>query len=236
MDMPGDVAVDQAGDAFVTGSTSSHDFPTTKNAVSSTLCSSTDGFVAVLDASGSRLRYSTYLGASDETHAHGIAVDGQGSAYVTGSSLIGGMPTTSHAYRTYGGGFYVCAAHIYTIEGAFVAKLDPTGSAYTYSTYLDGFALGFAIAVDAAGNAYVTGVTGDARFATANAAQSIVAGGPSPGCGYPAGDDAFVAELNADGSGLSYATYLGGSNNDVGGRGGSRRRGQRIRDGLHAIE
>jgi hypothetical protein len=214
-DLPGDIAVDPEGDLFVTGTTSSHDFPITRNAISSTLSSATDGFVASLESSSSRFRYSTYLGARDTTPIS-IAVDGQGSAYITGSSLMGGMPTTPNAFRKSGGGVYVCGGHLYKGEAAFVAKLDPTGSTYTYSTYLDDQATGFAIALDGAGNAYVTGVTADTRFATRSAAQPVFGGaGPSQTCGRASGD-AYVAKLNADGSALSYATYLGGSNDDAG--------------------
>jgi hypothetical protein len=214
-DLPDDIAVDPEGDSFVTGTTSSHDFPITRNAISSTLSGATDGFVASLDASGSRFRYSTYLGARDTTPI-GIAVDGQGSAYITGSSLMGGMPTTPNAFRKSGGGTIVCGGHLYKVGSGFVAKLDPTGSTYTYSTYLDDQAVGFAIALDGVGNAYMTGVTADTRFATRDAAQPIFGGaGPSQTCGRTSGD-AYVAKLNADGSDLSYATYLGGSNDDAG--------------------
>lgn len=149
------------------------------------------------------LVYSTYLGGSN-THDSGlgIAVDGFGNAYVTGYVFWGhtsaDFPTTAGAYQTaFGGG-----------TDAFVAKLDPTGSSLVYSTYLGGseWDSGRGIAVDDSGNAYVTGYTSSTDFPTVNAVQPAFGGG----------GDAFVVKLDATGSRLEYATYLGGRGADVG--------------------
>ena len=172
--------VDQAGSddgAYVTGWTYSSDFPTTMGAFQPSLGGSLDAFVAKLNPSGSSLLYSTYLGGSD-AEGGGIAVDAAGSAYVTGVTFLGDFPTTAGAFQTsFGGGF-----------DTFVAKLNPSGASLVYSTYLGGSDddRGDGVAVDGAGSAYVTGVTGSDFPTTAGALQ------PSPG----GSEDVFVAKLN----------------------------------------
>src|SRR5439155_17763129 len=109
-------------------------------------------FVSKLSPTGTGLGYSTSLGGSDDDYAWGIAVDGNGSAYVTGSTYSTDFPTTPGAFQaTFGGG----------VQDAFVTKLDPTGTGLSYSTYLGGISgdEAFAIAVDGSGNAYVAGQT-----------------------------------------------------------------------------
>ena len=198
-DLGEDIAVDGAGSAYVTGSTVSADFPTTAGAAETTLAGSSDAFVTKLDATGSRLVYSTYLGGNVFENGNGIAVDGAGSAYVTGFTTSADFPTTAGAAQTtYGGG---------DID-AFVTKLDATGSGLVYSTYLGGSDNdgGNEIAVDAAGSAYVTGETGQTIDfpTTAGAFQTAPAGST----------DGFVTKLDVTGSGLVYSTYLGGGNTD----------------------
>ncbi|TMI08125.1 MAG: hypothetical protein E6H40_12740 [Betaproteobacteria bacterium] len=196
------IAVDAAGSAYVTGSTSSIDFPTV-NPLQAAYGGDGDAFVSKLDAAGSALLYSTYLGGSGADAGYGIAVDTLGNAYVTGETRSTDFPTTPGAIQTtYGGSCMNC------VGDAFVTKLDATGSALVYSTYLGGSSgdEGFGIAVDAAGSAYVTGGTGSADFpTTAGAFQTTYGGG-----------DAFVTKLNATGTALVYSTYLGGSGNDYG--------------------
>ena len=214
------IAVDGAGSAYVTGLTNSTDFPTTAGAAQTTNAGGIfDAFVTKLDATGSGLVYSTYLGGSDSDFGSGIAVDGAGSAYVTGDTASTNFPTTAGAAQTtYAGG---------DID-AFVTKLDATGSGLVYSTYLGGSNddVGFGIAVDGAGSAYVTGGTLSTDFpTTAGAAQTTHAGG----------FDAFVTKLDATGSGLVFSTYLGGSDIDRA-RHRRGRRGQRLRDGLHGLD
>jgi hypothetical protein len=194
------IAVDAAGDAYVTGVTSSMNFPTTTGAFDTTYNGGEkDAFVTKLNATGSALVYSTYLGGSgDDDTGLGIAVDALGSAYVTGVTSTD-FPTTMGAFDT-------------TFNGdldAFVTKLNPAGSALAYSTYLggSGFDLGFGIAVDALGNAYVTGITDSTNFPTTTGAFDTSLNGSA---------DAFVAKLNPAGSALAYSTYLGGSGLDEG--------------------
>jgi YD repeat-containing protein len=195
------IAVDAAGNAYVTGSHGADDFPTTPGAFEPT----TGGaFVAKVNPTLSgepSLVYSTHLGGTGNADdGRGIAVDGSGNAYVTGQTYSTDFPTTLHAVQTmYQGGL-----------DAFVTKLNATGTAPIYSTYLGGSMAdsgagddqGFGIAVDASGNAYVTGETNSTNFPTVNPLQSALQGNSS--------DDAFVSKLNAGGTALFYSTYLGG--------------------------
>jgi len=193
------IAVDSGGDAYVTGATSSSDFPTL-NPVQGTLAGAQNAFIAKLNASGSQLVYSTYLGGSASDQGSGIAVDYADNAYVTGSASSTNFPTVN--------AFQPAMAGPPGGTDAFVTKINPMGSAYVYSTYLGGIGndTGNALAVDGAGNVYVTGGTSSTNFPTANALQPVLGGG----------SDAFVTEVNAAGSALVYSTYLGGEGNDTG--------------------
>jgi hypothetical protein len=193
------IAVDAAGNVYVTGYTGSSNFPTTPGAYQTALSSSVDAFVAKLNPTGTALVYSTYLGGSGGDEALGIAVDNAGDAYVTGDTDSTDFPTTPGAYQTALGG-----------SDAFVTKLNPTGTALLYSTYLGGTTgddYGRGIAVDAAGNAYVTGYTYSTDFPTTPGAYQLSYGGGS----Y----DVFVTKLNRTGTALVYSTYLGGTGNDL---------------------
>ncbi len=190
------VALDAAGSVYVTGLTWSLNFPTL-NPIQAARSGGTDGFVAKLNATGTALVYSTYLGGSDDTQneaGRGIAVDAAGSAYVTGQTNATNFPTTPGAFdRTTNGDHDI-----------FAAKLDPTGTALVYATYLGGSGLEAGrpkIDVDAAGQATLVGGTNSPDFPTANAIQPALAGST----------DAFIARLSSDGSGLVFSTYLGGS-------------------------
>jgi hypothetical protein len=195
------IAVDSAGNVYVTGDTNSNDFPT-KNAFDSTV-SGTDVFVTKLKptASGSAsLIYSTYLGGSDVDAGYGIAVDKFGNTYVTGYTKSSNFPTQNAFDNTK------------SIADAFVTKLNATGNSVLYSTYLGGnsSALDFAygIAVDSAGNAYVTGDTNAPDFPMKNGFDSTLNSA-----------DTFVTKLNPSASGsasLVYSTYLGGKSGDYG--------------------
>jgi Bacterial Ig-like domain (group 3)/Beta-propeller repeat len=190
------IAVDASGDAYVTGFTDSTDFPTTTNSLQSALNGGA-AFVTKLNAAGSGLVYSTYLGGAE---GFGIAVDASGNAYITGVTDSADFPTVNPIQATIGGGLYP--------ENAFVSKLNASGSALVYSTYLgDVYTLGFGIAVDASGDAYVTGITGSTDFPTVNPLQSDL---------NVNADHAFVSKLNATGSALVYSTLLGGSGEDEG--------------------
>jgi beta-propeller repeat-containing protein len=196
------IAVDATGHAYVTGNSASADFPTTPGAFRTTKPSEqsiwTTPFVTKLTADGTGLAYSTFLGGSQPDLAAGIAVDGGGSAYVTGTTSSIDFPTTPGAFQTKNR-----SMEYYNL---FVSKLAPSGSGLAYSTYVggtDGTEQGFAIAVDATGHAYVTGRTNSGDFpTTADAYQGSLSA---------AGGNAVLAKLRADGSGLVYSTYFGGT-------------------------
>src|SRR5208337_3331284 len=193
------IAVDSSGNAYVTGQTNSSDFPTTTGAVQTSLAGTYNAFVTKLNPSGSALVYSTYIGGNGWDGGSDIAVDSSGDAYVTGFTDSSNFPTTAGALQSSLAG----------VENAFVTKLNPTGSALVYSTYLGGsfFDSSYAIAVDSSGNAYVAGSTESGNFpTTAGAFQTSLVG-------YA---NAFVTKLNPAGSGLVYSTYLGGSYADEG--------------------
>jgi hypothetical protein len=200
------IAVDATGAAYVMGTTRSEDFPTTVGAFGTAFGGSSDIFVTKLDPSGSALSYSTYLGGSENDTGYGIVVDGSGAAYVTGTTYSEDFPTTVGAFDTsYGGGI---------LSIAFVTKLDPTGVALVYSTYLGGDSsgsgssahIGIGIAVDGTGAAYVTGTTyAGGSFPTTVGAFDIDYNGDS---------DAFVTKLDPAGTTLVYSTFLGGSSSD----------------------
>jgi hypothetical protein len=191
------IAIDPAGEAFVTGYTNSTNFPTTTGALQTSNVGGDDAFAAKFNAAGSALIYSTYLGGSDYDQATGIAIDPAGEAYVTGFTTSTNFPTTTGALQTSNVGG----------DHAFVAKLNSAGSALIYSTYLGGSIYDHAtsIAIDPAGEAYVTGFTTSTNFPTTTGALQTF---------YAGGGDAFVAKLNAAGSALIYSTYLGGSDYD----------------------
>ncbi|MEJ7654703.1 MAG: SBBP repeat-containing protein [Chloroflexia bacterium] len=193
------IAVDSAGNAYVTGSTFSDNFPTV-NAIQSTFGGFTDAYVSKLNAAGSALVYSTYLGGSESEIGRDMAVDSAGNAYVTGNTQSANFPTANAIQSAYGGA-----------QDAFVSKLNAAGSAFVYSTYLGGTARddGQEVAVDASGNAYATGDTESTNFPTANAVQ------PTNG-GTTITQDAYVSKINATGSALVYSTYLGGTGGEVG--------------------
>jgi hypothetical protein len=191
------IAVDAAGNAYVTGLTTSTDFPTTTGAFDTSHNGGDDAFVTKLNATGSALVYSTYLGGSSSDEGFGIRVDTLGNAYLTGRTASTNFPTTLGAFDTsHNGG-----------DDAFVTKLDATGAALLYSTYLGGSGgdRGAGIALDLAGSAHVTGETNSDGLATIGAFDTT-----------RSGTDAFVTKLNATGSARAYSTYLGGSGADRG--------------------
>lgn len=199
------ITVDSSGNAYVVGDTTSTDFPTAKpfqpiNRASPSARYS--AFIAKLNAAGTALVYSTYLGGSVDNWGYGIAVDSSGSAYVTGSTLSPDFPTAAPLQAT-----NKATPKTGTVT-AFIAKLNAAGSALVYSTYLGGSdgGSGQSIAVDSPGNAYVAGYTSSNDFPTVHALQASNHGD----------FDTFVAKLNSAGSALVYSTYLGGSGVDYG--------------------
>jgi len=203
------VAVDGQGNAYIVGHTSSTDFPT-RNPLQPNIGGGPlgDAFVVKLDPAGSALVYATYLGGSFNEGGYGIAVDGAGNAYVTGDTLSANFPIVNAAQPVSGGGG--------PFEGdAFIAKLNPAGSALLYSTYLGGGGdeLSYAIALDAQGDAYVTGYTSSVNFPVVNAPQPD----PAFGQGFNVYGDAFITRL-ISASGVytwGFSTYLGGADLDI---------------------
>jgi hypothetical protein len=200
------IAVDGAGNAYVTGFTAATNFPT-EGALQGD-AGNDDAFVTKVDTNATgvaSLLYSTYLGGSDTDVANGIAVDGSGNAYVTGKTFSTDFPIQNAVQGNHPEG------------DIFVAKLDTnaTGAAsLRYSTYLAGNLPVFggggssSIAVDGSGNVYVTGSTLSSDLPTLGAFQ-----GDQPGW------DAFVTKLDTNatrGESLLYSTYLGGSGDDLG--------------------
>ncbi|MEN3328048.1 MAG: hypothetical protein V7638_2855 [Acidobacteriota bacterium] len=162
--------------------------------------STSDAFVTKLSAGGASQIYSTYLGGNLLDQANGIALDASGNAYVTGFTSSFDFPTANALQANKGDSFSASG-------DAFITRLNSSGSALVYSTYLgaDFNDSGSAIAVDTNGNAYVCGSTGSQSFPTLNAFQSHNAS---------VSTDAFVTKVNAAGSALIYSTYLGGDNTD----------------------
>ena len=207
------IAVDAAGSAYVAGSAGSTDFPVaaalqaTNNAVGAGLPPQFLGhfptaFLTKFDAAGSGLVYSTYLGGSCQDWAAGVAVDGDGNAYVAGATCSADFPTVDPLQ----------AANHAAVPGtnpfnAFVLKVNAAGNGLVYSTYLGGSLddRAVAIALDPAGNAYVAGLAFSQDFPLAQPLQDANNGAAN------AAANAFVSVLNASGSALTFSTYLGGS-------------------------
>jgi len=196
------IAVDSSGNAYVTGSTASTNFPT-QNPIQGSLTGQRNAFVTKFNPAGSALVYSTYLGGSGNDGGDGIALDSNGSAYVTGTTTSTDFPAMNAFQPTYGGGS----------SDAFVTKFNPGGSALVYSSYLGGstFDSGSGIAVDSSGSAYVTGLTDSTNFPTQNPFQGSLGGIGAV--------NAFVTKFTPAGSTLDYSTYLGGSSSADGGNG-----------------
>ena len=205
------IAVDSAGEAYVTGVTASANFPV-KSGYETTAGGQGDAFVAKLNSTGTGLIYSTFLGGGGSDSGNAIAIDSTGSAYIAGATTSANFPVSPGVFQpAYAGNGN---------SNAFVAKLDPTGAILSYSSYLGGGGpdSGQGIAVDDAGDAFVTGSTesfdfptapaipfqlGNANCTTVNQVETCTA-------------DAFVTEVNPTASALIYSTYLGGSSADSG--------------------
>ena len=194
------IALDAAGNAYVTGGGRSADFPVA-GAFQQESGGASDAFLAKINAAGSVLLYSSLLGGESDDYGMGVALDAESNAYVTGLTGSEDFPTVEAAQPDFGQPDGLGA-------DAFVTKVNAAGSEIVYSTFLGGSDLdaGAAIAVDAEGNAYITGETSSADFPTMNAIQ------PAPGGLL----DGFVAKLTADGSSFEFCTYLGGSGLDTG--------------------
>ncbi|UCH93420.1 MAG: SBBP repeat-containing protein, partial [Candidatus Aminicenantes bacterium] len=206
-------ALDQERNVYITGVTTSQDFPVTPGAYKTVKGSPQSVFVTKMNPTGSELVYSTFLGGDEERevftlqNGHGITVDQQGYAYVTGATECLDFPTTPGAFdRVHSGG-----------RDTFVTKLNPTGSQLVFSTLLGGNPdirigdWGSDIQVDAAGNVYVTGMTDSPALPTTGDAISSQLLGQ---------DDAYVTIFNPTGTVVLYSTYLGGAEVDESEAGG----------------
>jgi hypothetical protein len=199
------IAVDAAGNAYITGQTTSDEASFPVLAGPDLTFNDTvnyDAFVAKINADGASLVYAGYIGGAGSDVGHGIAVDSAGYAYVVGETASdqATFPETAGPDLTHNGGTDV-----------FVAKVHFRGTSLLYCGYIGGTGndIGQGIAVDASGNAYVAGET------TSTEATFPVAGGPQ--VTYQGGAyDAFVAKVNAAGTGLSWAGYIGGAGQDSG--------------------
>ncbi|HWR84339.1 MAG TPA: SBBP repeat-containing protein [Candidatus Deferrimicrobium sp.] len=187
------IAIDETGSAYVTGGTSSTNFPTLNQY--QTDQAGPDVFVTKLSSAGDALVYSTYIGGNSGDDGYDIEVDDTGAAYVVGMTGSTNFPTVN-PYQTNPDGFEY---------DVFVTKLSSEGNSLTYSTYLGGnsWEFGLGLAVDASGSAYVTGYTNSTNFPTLSPYQT-----------NEAGEDVFVTKVSADGGSLVYSTYLGGSNDE----------------------
>ena len=190
------------GNAYITGYTTSTDFPTLAPAGGGSPTpfqqlygGNTDAFVAELNNLGETLVYSSYLGGTGADFGQGIAVDSSGNAYVTGTTQSTSFPVVN-AYQSINNGG----------QDAFVSKVNFTGEQLLYSTYVGGTQadVSQAITLDASNDAYITGYTFSTDFPLVSPIQNTLGGGA----------DAFVAELNPTGSALTFSTYLGGSGDD----------------------
>lgn len=189
-----DIAVDGSGNAYVTGRTESSNFPT-QNPYQMSSQGDVDVFVTKLSVSGNSLIYSTYLGGQGSDRGLGIAIDGNGYAYVSGFTDSGDFPTQNPFQVNQGD------------DDAFVTKLSISGSSLIYSTYLGGGNrdASYGIAADDSGYAYVTGCTESSDFPTQNPYQV-----------HKDSFDVFVTKLSVSGNSLVYSTYLGGGGDDCG--------------------
>jgi hypothetical protein len=193
------IAIDDAGRAYVTGSTSAG-FPTPAQGYDLSHNGGGDAFVVALNAGGTGLEYNTFLGHSQSETGWDIAVDHAGHAYVSGDTASPSFPTvpSCDAPPCHKGGI-----------DAFVAKLDTSSTELTYAKLLGGSAddLGYGLAVDSTGHAYCTGVTHSSDFPYSDPTYDDQLWGTA---------DAFVAKLSTDGTESAYATFLGGSGAEYG--------------------
>jgi Ca2+-binding RTX toxin-like protein len=194
------ISVDSAGSAYVTGDTTSSNFPVTAGAVDTTIGGFRDGFLAKVNPTGTGLTYALFLGGSAVDFTSGVAVDPAGNAFVVGETSSSDFPVVLGPDLSFNGD-----------ADAFVGKVNAAGTALIYAGYLggDGEDIGNGIAIDAAGNAYITGQTDSpqASFPETVGPFLTFSGGLS---------DAFVAGVNPQGTGLDYAGYIGGAGEDLG--------------------
>jgi hypothetical protein len=210
------VAIDSAGDAYVTGVTASTNFPTTASAYQPVYAGDGDVFVTEFNPAGTGILFSTFLGGTGDDTPAQIIRDGAGEIFIVGSTTSSNFPTTSAVFQPiYGGN-----------QDAFLTEMKADGSALIYSTYIGGTGTDFgtAVTLDASGNAYVVGSTQSTDFPTKNPIQ----------LGNVGLYDAFVTEVSSTGA-LVYSTYLGGSLSDYGTGIAVDSTGECVRQRLHLL-
>ena len=210
------IAVDDSGAAYVTGVTSSNNFPVTAGAPQGAVGGGSDVFLTKLTPDGSALVYSTYVGGGADDVGNGIALDAGGAAYLTGTTRSADFPTVDPIQADHPSGCPTEDDPARRCVTAFVTKVTADGQSLEYSTYLGGSAGGDVardIAVDDTGAAYVTGETRSPDFPTAGALDAGDAPGPCPTEDLPEQRclTAFVTKVAPGGGSLAYSAYLGGS-------------------------
>jgi uncharacterized protein (TIGR03437 family) len=198
------VAVDAAGNPYITGTTGSTDFPVTSGSFQTTLNGFQNVYLAKFNPDGDQLLYATYLGGIGSDAVSAMAVDSNGSAYLTGYAASPNFPITPNSYQPH---------HVGTCGGmaggdAYVTKFAPTAAALVYSTLIGGSCAqtSAAIALDGNGHAYIAGATASPDFPVTKGALQPTYGGST---------DGFLSELTPAGDGLVFSTYLGGPSSDI---------------------
>jgi len=199
------LVIDSFGNTYLTGFTSSSNYPTTPGAFQTNFGGGIyDGFVSKINPTGSSLVYSTYIGGNGWDKGNSITVNASGNAYLTGEAGSTNFPTTPGSFQS--------VKSVYL--DVFVTKLNSTGSDLIYSTFIGGNDddRGESIAIDTAENVYLTGYIKSSDFPVTPGAFQTTFGG----CDNNYCEDAFVSKLNPSGSGLIYSTYIGGAGYDAG--------------------
>ena len=190
------VGADYSSNGLICGYTSSSNFPTTPGAYDNTW-NSTDGYIAKFSSNGSTLLFASFLGGTSSDYMYGCSADQNGYIYVGGYTSSSNYPTTSG-----------CFDNTYNSTDAVATKLNPAGSALSYSTYIGGTSteISYAMTVSPDGYMYMTGYTSSSNFPTTSGCWDNINNST----------DVFVVKINQTGSALSYGTYLGGTSSDYG--------------------
>ena len=193
-----DVKLDRNCNSYITGNTTSNNFPTTENAYDRTHNGLNDVFVTKLNVSGSKLFYSTYTGGNNNDYGRSIEIDPKGNSFITGWTASANFPTKSAYDSTHNGK-----------NDIFVFKINTLGSSLLYSTFIgtENDDIGHDVAINNNGIAFITGYTESNNFPITAGAYDNTHNGD---------DDAFILNLTNDGSKLSYSTYMGGTKSDIG--------------------